>query len=61
MYKFFLGGGIVFGQILATSAKITPNRGLVREFPQNTLNSGRVVLLPSGRGAALTGRNRTLN
>ena len=34
MYKFFFGGGIVFGQILATSAKITPNRGLVREFPQ---------------------------
>ena len=28
------------GQIIATSAEVTPNGGLVRESPQNPLNSG---------------------
>ena len=29
-----------FGQIIATSAEVTRNGGLVRESPQNPLNSG---------------------
>ena len=28
------------GQIIATSAEVTPNGGLVRESPNNALNSG---------------------
>ena len=31
---------MVSGQIIATSAEVTLNGGLVRELPQNPLNSG---------------------
>ena len=36
------------GQIIATSAEVTPNDGLVRESPQNPLNSGlgSIVIYP---------------
>ena len=49
------------GQIITTSAEVTLNGGLIRELPQNSLNSGlgiilicpdmcdRVELLVSGR------------
>ena len=33
------------GQIIATSAEVTPNGGLVRESPQNPLNSGLGIIL----------------
>ena len=41
---------MVSGQIIATSAEVTPNRGLVRELPQNALNSGLgiIVICPDG-------------
>ena len=36
------------GQIIATSAEVTPNGGLVRSSPQNPLNSdlGIIVICP---------------
>ena len=33
------------GQIIATSAEVTLNCGLVRESPQNLLNSGLGIIL----------------
>ena len=33
------------GQIIATSAEVTPNGGLVREFPQSPLNSGLGIIV----------------
>ena len=38
------------GQITTTSAEVTPNGGLVREFPPNPLNSGLgiIVICPEG-------------
>ena len=33
------------GQIIATSAEVTPNGGLIGIFPQNTLNSGLGVIV----------------
>ena len=33
------------GQFIATSAEVTPNGGLVRESPQNTLNSGLGIIV----------------
>ncbi len=33
------------GQIIATSAEVTPNGGLVRESPQNPLNSGLGIIV----------------
>ena len=35
------------GQIITTSAEVTLNGGLVREFPQNPLNSGLGIILIS--------------
>ncbi len=35
----------VSGQIIATSAEVTPNDGLVQESPQNTLNSGLGIIV----------------
>ncbi len=44
-----IGGKSMSGQIIATSAEVTPNGGLVRESPQNALNSGlgTVVICPA--------------
>ena len=42
------GAGIftyISGQIIATSAEVTLNGGLVRELPQNPLNSGLGIIL----------------
>ena len=36
---------LVSGQIITTSAEVTPNGGLVRESPQNPLNSGLGIIL----------------
>ncbi len=38
------------GQIIATSAEVTPNGGLVRESSHNPLNSGLgiIVICPDG-------------
>ena len=36
---------MVSGQIITTSAEVTPNGGLVRESPQNPLNSGLGIIL----------------
>ena len=36
---------ISFGQIIATSADVTPNGGLVRESFQNPLNSGLGIIV----------------
>ena len=36
---------IVTGQIIATSAEVTPNGGFVRESPQNPLNSGLGIIV----------------
>ncbi len=33
------------GQIIATSAEVTPNGGLVRESPPNPLNSGLGIIV----------------
>ena len=33
------------GQIITTSAEVTPNGGLIRELPQNPLNSGLGIIL----------------
>ena len=33
-------GIIITGQIITTSAEVTLNGGLIRELPQNPLNSG---------------------
>ena len=33
------------GQIIPTSAEVTPNGGLVRESPQNPLNSGLGIIV----------------
>ena len=33
------------GQIITTSAEVTPNGGLVRASPQNALNSGLGIIL----------------
>ena len=33
------------GQIITTSADVTPNGGLIRELPQNPLNSGLGIIL----------------
>ena len=33
------------GQIITTSAEVTPNGGLVGESPQNDLNSGLGIIL----------------
>ena len=40
------------GKIVATSAEITPNDGLVRESPNNALKSGLgiIVIWPDGPG-----------
>ena len=35
----------ISGQIIATSAEVTPNGGLVRESPQNPLNSGLGIII----------------
>ena len=44
------------GQIIATSAEVTPNGGLVRESPQNPLNSGLgiIVICPDLAGVCHT-------
>ena len=34
-----------YGQITTTSAEVTPNGGLVRESPQNPLNSGLGIIV----------------
>ena len=36
---------IMSGQITTTSAEVTPNGGLVREFPPNPLNSGLGIIV----------------
>ena len=33
------------GQIITTSAEVTLNGGLIRELPQNSLNSGLGIIL----------------
>ena len=33
------------GQIITTSAEVTPNGGLVRESPKNPLNSGLGIIV----------------
>ena len=43
MYFFIIH--IVSGQIITTSAEVTLNGGLVRESPQNPLNSGLGIIL----------------
>ena len=43
--KFGGENGILTGQIIATSAEVTPNGGLIRELPQNPLNSGLGIIL----------------
>ena len=35
----------VAGQIITTSAEVTLNGGLIRELPQNPLNSGLGIIL----------------
>ena len=35
----------ISGQIITTSAEVTLNGGLVRELPQNPLNSGLGIIL----------------
>ena len=35
----------VSGQIITTSAEVTLNGGLIRELPQNPLNSGLGIIL----------------
>ena len=35
----------ISGQIIPTSAEVTPNGGLVRESPQNPLNSGLGIIV----------------
>ena len=59
--RCFIKGVYMSGQIITTSAEVTLNGGLIRELPQNSLNSGlgiilicpdmcdRVELLVSGR------------
>ena len=46
---FFVGktasAWILSGQIIATSAEVTPNGGLVREYPPNPLNSGLGIIV----------------
>ena len=39
------GEMILSGRIIATSAEVTPNGGLVRESPKNPLNSGLGIIL----------------
>ncbi len=39
----FIGG--LSGQIITTSAEVTLNGGLIRELPQNPLNSGLGIIL----------------
>ncbi len=36
---------ILSGQIITTSAEVTLNGGLIRELPQNPLNSGLGIIL----------------
>ena len=36
---------IMSGQIITTSAEVTPNGGLIREYPQNGLNSGLGIIV----------------
>ena len=36
---------IITGQIITTSAEVTLNGGLIRELPQNPLNSGLGIIL----------------
>ena len=36
---------ILSGQIITTSADVTLNGGLIRELPQNPLNSGLGIIL----------------
>ena len=51
--EHFLGGGekkpllrgMLAGQIITTSAEVTLNGGLIRELPQNPLNSGLGIIL----------------
>ena len=48
--RFDLGGllliqGMMSGQIITTSAEVTLNGGLIRELPQNPLNSGLGIIL----------------
>ena len=38
-------GGSNFWQIITTSAEVTLNGGLIRELPQNPLNSGLGIML----------------
>ena len=42
---FFLGSNDQSGQIITTSADVTLNGGLIRELPQNPLNSGLGIIL----------------
>ena len=37
--------GDISGQIITTSAEVTLNGGLIRELPQNPLNSGLGIIL----------------
>ena len=41
------------GQIIATSAEVTLNGGLIRELPQNPLNSGLGIILICPEGGFL--------
>ena len=46
-WKWPVPGNIVYksGQIITTSAEVTLNGGLIRELPQNPLNSGLGIIL----------------
>ena len=50
--KMFLSAQMTSGQIITTSAEVTLNGGLVRESPQNPLNSGLgiIVICPDDIG-----------
>ena len=39
------GSVYISGQIITTSADLTPNGGLIRELPKNPLNSGLGIIL----------------
>ena len=45
MSLILVRNNIISGQIIATSAEVTPNGGLVRESPQNALNSGLGIIV----------------
>ena len=42
---FFSNRIMISGQIITTSAEVTLNGGLIRELPQNPLNSGLGIIL----------------